>query len=68
LLGSAGVIIVPQTTELFSNALQQYRAMADKNWSLTDCASFFIMKEQGLKAALTHDRHFAQAGFQTLLR
>ena len=67
-LHSAGIIVVPQTTHLFANALQQYRAMADKNWSLTDCASFLIMEEKGLTAALTHDRHFAQAGFQTLLR
>lgn len=49
-------------------ALKLYRDMADKNWSLTDCASFLIMEEEGLTAALTHDRHFAQAGFHTLLR
>ena len=67
-LRSAGIAIVPQTSELFSSALQQYRAMSDKNWSLTDCASFLIMEEHGLTAALTHDRHFAQAGFRTLLR
>jgi hypothetical protein len=42
--------------------------MTDKNWSLTDCASFLIMEEERLAAALTHDRHFTQAGFQTLLR
>jgi hypothetical protein len=28
----------------------------------------FIMEDEGLTAALTHDRHFAQAGVQTLLR
>jgi uncharacterized protein len=67
-LRSARIAIIPQTTQLFANALRQYRAVADKNWSLTDCASFLIMEEQGLTAALTHDRHFAQAGFQTLLR
>ena len=42
--------------------------MADKSWSLTDCASFLIMEEEGVTDALSHDRHFAQAGFQTLLR
>ena len=67
-LHSTGIIVVPQTTHLFANALQRYRAMADKNWSLTDCASFLIMEEKGLTAALTHDRHFAQAGFKALLR
>ena len=62
------VVVVPQTSQLFEKALQRYRDMADKSWSLTDCASFVIMEEEQLKAALTHDRHFAQAGFQTLLR
>jgi predicted nucleic acid-binding protein len=33
--------------------------MADKSWSLTDCASFLIMEEENLTAALTHDRHFS---------
>jgi hypothetical protein len=42
--------------------------MADKNWSFADGASFSIMEEEQLTAALTHDRHFAHAGFHTLLR
>jgi uncharacterized protein len=62
------IVIVPQTRELFERALKRYEDMADKSWSLTDCASFLIMEDEQLTAALTHDRHFAQAGFQTLLR
>jgi uncharacterized protein len=62
------IVIVPQTSQLFEKALARYRNMADKNWSLTDCASFSIMEERHLTVALTHDRHFAQAGFQALLR
>ncbi len=62
------VVIVSQSTQLFEKALRRYSDMADKSWSLTDCASFVIMDEEHLTAALTHDRHFAQAGFQTLLR
>jgi predicted nucleic acid-binding protein len=42
--------------------------MADKEWSLTDCASFEIMRERGLTEALAHDQHFVQAGFVALLR
>lgn len=66
-LRQSKVVIFPQTTHLFANALHRYQTMADKSWSLTDCASFLIMEDERLTAALTHDRHFAQAGFQTLL-
>ena len=62
------IVIVPQTSELFASAFERYRAMSDKGWSLTDCASFIIMEDEELIAALSHDHHFVQAGFQALLR
>lgn len=65
---SSEVTIVPQTSELFTRAFERYLAMADKGWSLTDCASFIIMEDEPLTMALTHDHHFVQAGFQALLR
>jgi uncharacterized protein len=61
------VIIVPQTSEQFESALRRYKQAADKSWSLTDCASFQVMEAERIQAALTHDQHFAQAGFETLL-
>jgi len=60
--------IVPQTSEQFEGALRRYKQAADKSWSLTDCASFEVMEAEQIQAALTHDQHFAQAGFETLLR
>jgi uncharacterized protein len=62
------VRIVPQTCEQFEGAVRRYKQAADKSWSLTDCASFEVMEEEQIQAALTHDQHFAQAGFETLLR
>ena len=62
------VIVFPQTTEQFAKALERYKQSADKNWSLTDCASFQIMETERISAALTHDHHFVQAGFEALLR
>jgi predicted nucleic acid-binding protein len=60
--------IVPQTSEQFESALRRYKQAADKSWSLTDCASFEVMEAEQIQAALTHDQHFAQAGYETLLR
>jgi predicted nucleic acid-binding protein len=62
------VLVVPQTSVLFREALLLYTARGDKAWSQTDCASFRIMEDHGLSEALTHDRHFEQAGFKALLR
>ncbi len=65
---SDSVVVVPQTSEQFTQALERYKQSADKNWSLTDCASFQIMEAEHITAALTHDHHFVQAGFDALLR
>lgn len=39
----------------------------DKDWSLTDCISFVVMRDEGITEALTGDRHFEQARFIALL-
>ena len=65
---AANAVIVRQTSRQFWEAVSIYVARADKAWSLTDCASFQVMKRYRLTEALTHDRHFEQAGFRALLR
>ena len=60
--------VVPQTSILFRDALAFFRQHQDKEWGLTDCASFVIMRKRGIAEALTFDRHFEQAGFRALLR
>jgi uncharacterized protein len=62
------VEVVPQTSLQFEGAYARYRAHDDKEWSLTDCASFELMASRGLTEALAHDQHFEQAGFVALLR
>jgi predicted nucleic acid-binding protein len=62
------VEVVPASSALFDAALALYSARADKNWGLTDCTSFLVMRERGLTDALTTDDHFRQAGFRALLR
>ena len=49
-------------------AWELLRSRPDKEWSLTDCASFEIMRGRGIREALTTDRHFEQAGFVRLLK
>ncbi len=59
--------IIPGSQKLFDAALSLYASRPDKQWSLTDCASFAVMDARGVHDALTHDHHFEQAGFQILL-
>jgi len=61
------VQIIPVSTELFDAGIALYTDRPDKEWSLTDCISFTVMHQHKLTEALTHDHHFRQAGFRTLL-
>ena len=61
-------IIVPASQDLFDRGVDLYQKRPDKAWSLTDCVSFIVMEEHGLREALTPDRHFEQAGFVALLK
>jgi predicted nucleic acid-binding protein len=60
--------IIPASASLFRQGIALFGKRRDKDWSLVDCISFVVMKERGLKEALTTDRHFAQAGFRALLK
>lgn len=64
----SSVEIIPQTSQLFAEVLLFYRQRRDKSYSLTDCASMLIMRQQNLSDVLTFDRHFQQEGFNALLR
>ncbi len=56
------------TSERFDAARLFCMRHSDKAWSFTDCVSFVVMQSLGLTRALTSDSHFAQAGFQVLLK
>ena len=57
------ITIVPLDEPLLQKAIWLHRRRLDKQWSLTDCISFEIMRQRGIATALTADRHFRQAGF-----
>lgn len=58
--------VVPVSRSLLDLALGQYSAAHDKEWGLTDCISFAVMREHDLHLAATGDHHFRQAGFNLL--
>ena len=58
LRSSALVEVVPASARLVEEAFTLYRARNDKDWGLTDCSSFVVMRERGLSDALTMDHHF----------
>ncbi|MBW1796062.1 MAG: type II toxin-antitoxin system VapC family toxin [Deltaproteobacteria bacterium] len=53
--------------ELIEQGWELFRTRMDKEWSLTDCISFTVMKDRGISKAITSDHHFKQAGFEKLL-
>jgi len=67
LTASERTTIISSSHDLFAAGLELYAQRADKEWSLTDCISFVVMKREGLTDALTGDKHFEQAGFLKLL-
>ena len=60
--------LIYASAELFRAGLILHRERPDKEWSLTDCISFHVMREREIKRALAYDHHFQQAGFEALLR
>lgn len=62
------VEVIPISPKLFTKALKLYSSRLDKEWGMTDCISFVVMKDRKLTDALTTDHHFEQAGFKVLLR
>ncbi|MGC8542277.1 MAG: type II toxin-antitoxin system VapC family toxin [Phycisphaerae bacterium] len=60
--------IVQASSELLTRGIALYESRPDKDWSLTDCISFIVMRDANLTDALTADHHFTQAGFTVLLK
>jgi uncharacterized protein len=65
---SPRMAVLPLDPRLLSRGLGRMASRPDKDWSLTDCVSFVVMEDEGIREALTADRHFEQAGFTALLK
>ena len=66
LLNDPQIEIIHLNPQYFEKALKLFEKRDDKTWGMVDCFSFVVMKEFKLKAALTTDHHFEQAGFKIL--
>jgi len=64
----ARVELVLPDEQIWRRAVKLYDSRQDKQWSLTDCISFVVMKDHQITEALTADHHFEQAGFIALLK
>ena len=66
--GRFRAILTSISEELYDRAFQLYQERRDKEWGITGCVSFVVMKDRRLTSALTTDVHYQQAGFRALLR
>ncbi len=54
--------------ELYFRAFELFKQRNDKEWGLTDCISFIVMKDYAINDVLSADIHFRQAGYNILLK
>jgi len=64
-LASRNLRLVRVESPAFEEAWKLFVRRSDKRWSFTDCTSFVLMDNLGIRKALTFDANFRQAGFAT---
>lgn len=64
---SEAIVLEMLGSERLLASKQYFRKHSDHGYSFTDCTSFVVMDEFQIRAALTTDRHFAEAGLEVLL-
>jgi uncharacterized protein len=63
ILLSPTIELIHVDENLFFEGWTMFQKYQDKQYSLTDCISFVVMKQSEIETALTFDKHFIQAGF-----
>ncbi len=67
ILENPNVKVIPQTRDSFLKGLTFYESRNDKEYSLIDCISMNVMRNESLYEVLTNDRHFEQEGLTVLI-
>jgi predicted nucleic acid-binding protein len=65
LRGSRTLKLMGVELPTIEEAWRLFKARGDKRWSFTDCVSFTLMEALSIRAALTFDDNFKEAGFAT---
>ena len=68
ILSDPEIRVIAQSHAGFLVGLSLYESRPDKQYRLTDCISMNVMKAEGIRVVLTNDHHFAQEGFQVLIK
>ena len=68
IVANSAVWVFAQSSTSFLDGLALYGARLDKGYSLTDCISMAVMRNQGIVDVLTNDVHFEQEGFRAIFR
>jgi len=63
LLKSNIINIIWLDKKLKLRAWEYFKRHRDKRYSFTDCTSFVLMKDMGIRHYIAFDEHFSQAGF-----
>jgi uncharacterized protein len=66
ILSDARVTLIPFTHALFLEGFALYEQRPDKAYSLTDCISMNVMRQENITDVLSNDHHFEQEGFRIL--
>ncbi|MDX1948483.1 MAG: PIN domain-containing protein [Pirellulaceae bacterium] len=64
LLQSHFAKFIPVDQDMLLAGWSYFQRHGDKTYSLTDCISFVVMQQLGIRTAFTFDHHFQQAGFE----
>ncbi len=68
LTNSQNVELVQVDEALEAAAWKLFRERSDKEWGMTDCVSFTLMRDRKMADVFGLDHHFEQAGFNLLLK
>ena len=63
----SAITTVPVDEGIRKESLELFKKHSDKTLSVTDCASFVIMKEKGVHKYAGFDDHFKQMGCTCVL-